>query len=186
MSRVGRKPIPIPSGVQVNIKDDTVEVQGPKGKLTTKLPKGISVQVVDGKIQTSRESDEKNYAALHGLTRALVANSVEGVTNGFRRELDIVGIGFKAEVKKSGVLFNLGYSHPIEFPVPDGIKIEVARDVQQIQNYAVTVIVSGSDRHQVGQTAANIRSLRLPDIYKGKGVRYRNERIKLKVGKKGA
>lgn len=186
MSRVGRKPIPIPSGVQVHVKGSVVEVQGPKGKLATTVPSGIRVEVKDGRIVAVRDNDERQTTALHGLARALVANSVLGVTQGFHEELDIVGIGFKAEVKKNAVLFNLGYSHPIEFPIPDGIKVEVTREQQAIQNYAATVVVSGCDRQQVGQVAANIRSLREPDTYKGKGVRYRNERVKLKEGKKGA
>jgi large subunit ribosomal protein L6 len=186
MSRVGRKPIPLPKDVKVLIESDRVDVEGPRGKITTALPGGITAAVEDGQLRAQRNSDQKTVAALHGLVRSLLANAVTGVTQGFRRELDIIGIGYKAEVKKDAVLFSLGYSHPIEYPVPQGLKVTVEKINKTLQNYVVTVIVEGSDRQKVGQVAANIRSLRPPDPYKGKGVRYTGEVIKLKVGKKGA
>ena len=186
MSRVGKKPIPLPKEVKVNIGKTEVEVQGPRGKLTTTLPYGINCAVENGQLLAQRSNNSKNQMSLHGLARSLLANAVFGVTRGFRRELDIVGIGFKAEVKKDAVLFSLGYSHPIEYPVPTGIKISVEKVTKPLQNYVGTVIIEGTDRQKVGQVAADIRGLRLPDPYKGKGVRYVGEHIKLKVGKKGA
>ncbi|MBI3939965.1 MAG: 50S ribosomal protein L6 [Acidobacteria bacterium] len=186
MSRVGKKPIPLPKDVKVNVTKTTVEVQGPKGTLTTPLPYGIRCAVENGRLQAERSNNSKSQMALHGLVRSLLANAVTGVTQGFKRELDIVGIGFKADVKKDAVLLSLGYSHPIEYPVPRGITITVEKVARPIQNYVGTLIVEGSDRQKVGQVAADIRSLRNPDPYKGKGVRYVGEQIKLKVGKKGA
>src|ERR1700691_2285144 len=178
MSRIGKKPIPIPTGVTVKIEGNTVLVQGPKGKLDTALRAGITVEQKDGHIVAIRESDSQ--AALHGLTRALVNNAVEGVTKGWTRELDIVGIGYRAEMKgKNTVVFTLGYSHPIEIPLPTGI--EVAIDPKQTH-----VTVSGIDRQKVGQVAADMRALRKPDPYKNKGVRYSDEKLKKKVGKTGA
>ena len=178
MSRVGKKPITIPSGVKVNIQGNTVLVEGPKGKLSTKVPAGIKVEQKDGAIVAVRESDDK--AALHGLTRALVANNVEGVTKGWSKELEIVGIGYRAELKgKNTVVFTLGYSHPIEFPLPSGIEVGV--DPKQTR-----LTISGIDRQKVGQVAAEMRSLRSPDPYKQKGVRYVGEKLKKKVGKTGA
>ncbi|HEY2930496.1 MAG TPA: 50S ribosomal protein L6 [Acidobacteriota bacterium] len=186
MSRIGKKPIAIPKDVKVNVGKTEVEVQGPKGKLVTPLPYGITCSVEDGRLLAHRANNSKPQLALHGLVRSLLSNAVTGVTQGFRRELDIVGIGFKAEVKKNAVLFSLGYSHPIEYPIPEGIKVSVERGTKPIQNYVGTITVEGSDRQKVGQIAANIRSLRSPDPYKGKGIRYVEEQIKLKVGKKGA
>jgi large subunit ribosomal protein L6 len=178
MSRVGKKPIAIPSGVKVNIQGNTVLVEGPKGKLSTTVPAGIKVEQKDGHIVASRESNDK--AALHGLTRALVANNVEGVTKGWSKDVEIVGIGYRAEMKgKHTVVFTLGYSHPIEFPLPTGI--DVAVDQKQTK-----LTVSGIDRQKVGQVAAEMRSLRPPDPYKQKGVRYVGEKLKKKVGKTGA
>ena len=178
MSRVGKKPIAIPSGVKVNIQGNTVLVEGPKGKLSTTVPAGIKVEQKDGHIVASRESNDK--AALHGLTRALVANNVEGVTKGWSKDVEIVGIGYRAEMKgKHTVVFTLGYSHPIEFPLPTGI--DVAVDQKQTK-----LTVYGIDRQKVGQVAAEMRSLRPPDPYKQKGVRYVGEKLKKKVGKTGA
>jgi large subunit ribosomal protein L6 len=178
MSRIGRKPIPLPQGVVVKIEGDTVAVQGPKGKLDTQLPRGIRIEQQDGNLVAIRENDSQ--AAVHGLARALVNNAVEGVTKGWTRDLEIVGIGYRAELKgKSTVVFSLGYSHPIEYPLPSGIEATV--DPKQTK-----LSVTGIDRQKVGQVAAEMRSLRPPDPYKNKGVRYLGERLKKKVGKTGA
>jgi large subunit ribosomal protein L6 len=178
MSRIGKKPIAIPKGVTVKIEGNTVLVQGPKGELGTPLPSGIKMEQKDGHLVALRENDSQ--AALHGLARALVNNAVEGVTKGWSRELEIVGIGYRAEMKgKSTVVFNLGYSHPIEYPLPSGV--EAAIDAKQTR-----ISLTGIDRQQVGQVAAEMRALRPPDPYKNKGVRYLGERLKKKVGKTGA
>jgi large subunit ribosomal protein L6 len=178
MSRIGKKPIPLPANVKYTVQGNTVLVEGPKGKLTAMLPTGISLEKKDGTLLAVREKEE--LAALHGLTRALVSNAVEGVTKGWTKELDIVGIGYRAELKGKGtVVFTLGFSHPIEFPLPTGI--DVAIDPKQTH-----LTVSGIDRQKVGQVAADMRSLRKPDPYKNKGVRYTGERLKKKVGKTGA
>jgi len=178
MSRIGKKPIAIPKGVTVKIEGNTVAVQGPKGKLDTELPAGIRMQQQDGNLVAIRENDSQS--ALHGLARALVNNAVEGVTKGWTRDLEIVGIGYRAEAKgKSTVVFNLGYSHPIEYPLPSGIDVTI--DPKQTK-----LSVTGIDRQKVGQVAAEMRGLRPPDPYKNKGVRYAGERLKKKVGKTGA
>jgi large subunit ribosomal protein L6 len=178
MSRIGKKPIPIPKDVKISIQGNVVAVQGPKGKLETPLPRGIKVEQQDGHLVAVCENDSQ--AAVHGLARALVNNAVEGVTKGWTRELEIVGIGYRAEMKgKSIVVFTLGYSHPIEYPLPSGI--EVAVDPKQTR-----LTISGIDRQKVGQVAAEIRGLRPPDPYKNKGLRYLGERLKKKVGKTGA
>ena len=178
MSRIGKKPIPLPKGVSYAVEGDTVTVQGPKGKVTTHMPAGVKLETKDGSLVIVRDDDSK--AAVHGLVRALVNNSVEGVTKGWTKELDIVGIGYRAEMKgKATVVFTLGYSHPIEYPLPTGI--EVAIDPKQTH-----LTVSGIDRQKVGFVAAEMRSLRPPDPYKNKGVRYSDERLKKKVGKTGA
>jgi large subunit ribosomal protein L6 len=178
MSRIGKKPITLPKGVTAKIEGGVVAVQGPKGKLDTPLPPGIKMEQQDGHLVAIRENDSQ--AALHGLARALVNNAVEGVTKGWTRELEIVGIGYRAELKGKGtVVFNLGYSHPIEYPLPTGI--DVAVDPKQTK-----LTVTGIDRQKVGQVAAEMRGLRPPDPYKNKGVRYAGERLKKKVGKTGA
>jgi len=178
MSRIGKKPIAVPKGVTVKIDGNTVAVQGPKGKLETTLPPGIRMEQQDGHLVALRENDSQ--AALHGLARALVNNAVEGVTKGWTRELEIVGIGYRAEMKGKGtVVFSLGYSHPIEYPLPSGI--DVAVDPKQTR-----LTITGIDRQKVGQVAAEMRGLRPPDPYKNKGVRYAGERLKKKVGKTGA
>ena len=178
MSRIGKKPIALPKGVTVKIDGNMVAVQGPKGKLETELPRGIRMEQQDGHLVATRENDSQ--AALHGLARALVNNAVEGVTKGWSKELEIVGIGYRAEMKgKNTVVFSLGYSHPIEYPLPSGV--EVAVDPKQTR-----LTISGIDRQKVGQVAAEMRSLRAPDPYKNKGVRYAGERLKKKVGKTGA
>jgi len=176
MSRIGNKVIPVPSGVKVQIKDSVVDVQGPKGKMTVALPRGIRFEQKDGTLTAKRETEEQR--ALHGLARALVANAVTGVTQGFKKELDIVGVGYRAEVKGKNVVLALGYSHPVEFPIPEGIQIAIEKQTH--------MTVSGADKGQVGQVAANLRALRPPDPYKQKGVRITGERLKKKAGKAGA
>jgi large subunit ribosomal protein L6 len=176
MSRIGNKIIPVPSGVKVQIKDTAVEVQGPKGKMTVSVPRGIHFEQKDGTLVAKRDTEE--HRALHGLARALVANAVTGVTEGFKKDLDIVGVGYRAEVKGRNVVLALGYSHPIEFPIPEGIQIAVEKQTH--------MTVSGADKGQVGQVAANLRRLRPPDPYKQKGVRITGERLKKKAGKAGA
>src|ERR1700726_271491 len=176
MSRIGRKPIPLPSGVKIALQSDRVEVQGPKGKLTVPVPRGITFEQKDGVLNALRATEE--HRALHGLARALVANAVTGVTTGFKKDLDIVGVGYRAELKGKIVNFALGYSHPIEFPIPEGIQITVEKQTH--------LMVSGADRGHVGQVSADIRSLRPPDPYKQKGIRITGERLKKKAGKAGA
>ena len=178
MSRIGRMPVVIPKGVDVQADEKIVRVKGPKGELKTAIPAGLTVSIADGQVRVSRSSDEPDARALHGLLRSLVANSVEGVTKGFIRELEISGVGYKAEVKGKSVLFTLGYSHPVDFPIPEGIAIAV--DAK-----AGRMTVTGADKQRVGQTAAEIRQLRVPDPYKAKGIKYANEVIKRKVGKAG-
>lgn len=176
MSRIGNKLIPVPSGVKVQIKDGAVEVQGPKGKMSVTLPRGIRFEQKDAALIAKRETEDQR--ALHGLARALVANAVTGVTQGFKKDLDIVGVGYRAEVKGKNVVLALGYSHPIEFPIPEGIQISVEKMTH--------LTVSGADKNQVGQVAANLRALRPPDPYKQKGIRITGERLKKKAGKAGA
>jgi large subunit ribosomal protein L6 len=183
MSRIGKKPISIQKNVKINITDGVIEVSGPKGQLTVPVPAGIKFRVDGDQLIAERESDE--YAALHGLARALVQNAVTGVTDGYSRQLDIVGVGYKVELQPSRVIFNLGYSHPIEFPLPAGIDVKAERINKPIQQYQTTLTVTGIDKQRVGQIAADMRSLRRPDPYKGKGVRYANEALKLKPGKTG-
>ena len=178
MSRIGLKPIPLPKSVKYTLSEGVVLVEGPKGKTTALVPQGITLAERDGVLSVERQNDSQK--AIHGLARALVFNAVEGVTNGWKKELDVVGIGYRVEMKgKELVVFTLGYSHPIEFPLPSGI--EVAIDPKQTH-----VTVSGIDRQKVGQVAADMRSLRKPDPYKNKGVRYSDEKLKKKVGKTGA
>ena len=178
MSRIGNKLIPLPQGVKFEVKGNTVVVQGPKGQVETHLPQGVKLQPSNGNIQVTRENDER--APVHGLVRALVNNAVNGVTKGWTKELEIVGIGYRAELKgKNTVVFTLGYSHPIEFPLPTGITVAI--DPKQTR-----LTISGIDRQKVGQVAADMRGLRPPDPYKQKGVRYAGERLKKKVGKTGA
>jgi large subunit ribosomal protein L6 len=175
MSRIGKKPITLPSGVKVAIGEH-LEVTGPKGKLTVPIPAGITVEQGNGRLDVKRASDE--HAALHGLTRALAANAVQGVSGGFTRELDIVGIGYRADVKGKIASFTLGYSHPIEFLLPDGVDMKIDKQTH--------LVLSGHDRQLLGQVAANIRALRPPDPYKNKGIRYTGEALRKKVGKTGA
>ena len=176
MSRIGKKPIPLPSGVKIGITTEKIDVQGPKGKLTVGIPRGVRFEQKDGILNALRDSDD--HAAVHGLARALVANAVTGVTTGFKKDLDIVGVGYRAELKGKVVAFALGKSHPIEFKIPEGIQIAVEKQTH--------LVVSGADKGQVGQVAADIRALRPPDPYKQKGVRITGERLKKKAGKAGA
>jgi len=175
MSRIGKKPIPLPKGVKVTVGEQ-LQVVGPKGTLTVPIPAGITVEQADGRLELKRASDE--HAALHGLARALAANAVQGVSTGFTKELDIVGIGYRADVKGKIATFTLGYSHPIEVLLPDGIDLKIDKQTH--------LVLSGHDRQLLGQVAANIRALRKPDPYKNKGVRYTGEALRKKVGKTGA
>jgi large subunit ribosomal protein L6 len=178
MSRIGKKPIPLPSGVNVKIDTGAVEVQGPKGKLRQPVPPGINFAQEDGTLVATLAREEGELRKFHGLARSLVANAVTGVTDGFKKELDIVGVGYRAELKGKQVHFALGYSHPVIYDIPTGIDIAVDKQTH--------VTVTGVDRQLVGQVAANIRNMRKPDPYKQKGVRYTGEVLKKKVGKTGA
>ncbi|MFC6646789.1 50S ribosomal protein L6 [Granulicella cerasi] len=178
MSRIGLKPITLPKTVKYTVNEGNVLVEGPKGKVTALIPAGITLEEKDGILNVVRENDKQK--AFHGLTRALVFNAVEGVTNGWKKELDVIGIGYRVEMKGTNtVVFTLGYSHVIEFPLPTGISVTI--DPKQTH-----VTVEGIDRQKVGQVAADMRSLRKPDPYKNKGVRYSDEKLKKKVGKTGA
>jgi large subunit ribosomal protein L6 len=177
MSRIGKKPITIPKGVTVKVLDGAVEVQGPKGKLRQPHPSGINFELVDGHL-IARRGEDPELAKFHGLARSLVANAVTGVAEGFKKELDIVGVGYRAELKGRQVIFALGYSHAVVFDIPQGIDIAIDKQTH--------ITVTGVDRQLVGQVAANIRRLRKPDPYKQKGVRYTGEVLKKKAGKTGA
>jgi len=178
MSRIGKKPITLPKGVTVKVVDGALDVQGPKGKMRQATPPGITFAVDNGVLQASRAADNPELAKFHGLARSLAANAVLGVTEGFRKDLDIVGVGYRAEVKGKQVIFALGYSHAVVFDVPPGIDIAIDKQTH--------ITVTGVDRQLVGQVAANIRRLREPDPYKQKGVRYTGEVLKKKAGKTGA
>ena len=175
MSRIGKLPVQIPSGVTVTIANERVQVKGPKGALEHFLPEHVNIKVDDGKLVVDRTSDMKQARANHGLARAVIRNMVEGVTKGFERKLEIVGVGFRAEVKGKTLVLNIGYSHPVEFAIPQGVTVAVDK--------AGVVTLSGIDKKQIGQAAADIRSFRKPDAYKGKGVRHQGEYIRLKAGK---
>lgn len=185
MSRIGKKPISIPKGVTVTIKDRELEVKGTKGVLKTPIPEGISFKQQDETLVAERGSAEQ--AALHGLARALANNAIKGVTEGFSQQMDIVGVGYKADVQGKKIVFSLGYSHPIEFPLPEGIDAKAERLTTKgnIQQYQTTLTVSGIDKQKLGQVCAEMHKLRKPDAYKGKGVRYADVPIKLKPGKTG-
>ena len=178
MSRVGRKVIPVPKDVKVGIAKSALSVQGPKGKLETPVPPGISFVLEGAELTCKRTNDERQQRAFHGLARALAQNAIKGVTEGFSKDLDIVGVGYKAAVEGSKVVFALGYSHPVGFKIPEGIKIAIEKQTH--------LTVSWIDRQQVGQVAAEIRRLRKPDPYKQKGIRYTGEVLKKKAGKAGA
>ena len=176
MSRIGKKEIPLPKGVEVSQHGEAVVVKGPKGSLTTQLIHGIDVKVENNIVQFTRADEEKRTRAFHGLMRALVASNVKGVSEGFKKELDIIGVGYRAEVKGKEVVFALGYSHPVRFAIPQGIDIAIDAKTNHI-------IITGIDKQKVGQTAAEIRSLREPDPYKGKGIKYSDEIVRRKAGK---
>ncbi len=177
MSRIGRAPVVIPKGVEVTVTGRTVEITGPKGRLAWAIPPAITVQVAEGMITVHRPSDLDTHRALHGLTRALVANMVHGVTVGYRVELEIHGVGYRVAKQGTGLVMQVGYSHPVEVAPPEGIAFEVPLPTR--------IVVTGIDKGLVGQVAARIRAVREPDPYKGKGIRYAGERIKLKPGKAG-
>ena len=177
MSRIGRVPVPIPKGVEVQVEGTHVSVQGPKGKLERTFHPDMRVDLQDGKLVVTRATDQRKHRALHGLTRALLANMVRGVTDGYRVELEIQGVGYRAAKQGNNLALSVGYSHAVEVPAPEGIAFEVPAPSR--------IVVTGIDRELVGQVAARIRAVRPPDPYKGKGIRYAGERIKLKPGKAG-
>jgi large subunit ribosomal protein L6 len=178
MSRIGKKPIAIPKGVTVKVLDGAVEVQGPKGKLKQPFPTGINFELADGHLLAKCATTDPELGKFHGLARSLVANAVTGVTEGFKKELDIVGVGYRAELKGKQIIFALGYAHAVVFDIPPGIEVGIDKQTH--------LVVTGADRQLVGQVAANIRRLREPDPYKQKGVRYTGEVLKKKAGKTGA
>jgi large subunit ribosomal protein L6 len=177
MSRIGRKPVPVPNGVTVTVSGQAISVKGPKGELSRKLHPDMQVKVENGTVTVERPSDEDRHRALHGLTRSLIANMVEGVTQGYKKQLEITGVGYKAEVKPFGLQLALGYSHPVEYRAPAGIKLTAPQPI--------VVVIEGADKEKVGQVAAEIRALRKPEPYKGKGVKYQGEQIRRKAGKAG-
>src|SRR5262245_8045674 len=176
MSRIGKKPIVIPQGVKVQVDGALVRAEGPKGKLFQPVPRGLSATIDNGHVVVTRASDERTVRALHGLTRALVANMVNGVKDGFERKLEIVGIGYRAQLQGRNIQLALGYSHPIVFPLPEGVTAEIDRQV--------SITLRGPDKAVLGQTAAKLRALRKPDPYNGKGIKYADEIVRRKVGKK--
>jgi len=177
MSRIGKKPVPVPNGVTVTVNGPAITVKGPKGELSRKLHPDMQVKVENGTVTVDRPSDEDRHRALHGLTRSLIANMVEGVTQGYKKQLEITGVGYKAEVKPFGLQLALGYSHPVEYRAPAGIKLSAPQPI--------VVVIEGADKEKVGQVAAEIRALRKPEPYKGKGVKYQGEQVRRKAGKAG-
>lgn len=177
MSRIGKLPIPVPKNVTVTIDGHHVKVKGPKGELSRTIPSAIAIARDGDTLNVTRPSDESNYKALHGLTRSLVANMVEGVTKGFQKQLEIVGVGYKAETRPYGLQLALGFSHPVEYRAPAGIKLTAPQPTQ--------IVIDGADKEMVGQVAAELRSLRPPEPYKGKGIKYVGEQIRRKAGKAG-
>jgi large subunit ribosomal protein L6 len=177
MSRIGRKPVPVPNNVTVTVDGRTIAVKGPKGELTRLLHPDMQVKVENGTVTVNRPSDEDQHRALHGLTRSLIANMVEGVTQGYKKQLEITGVGYKAEVRPYGLQLALGFSHPVEYRAPAGIKLTAPQPT--------AVVIEGADKEKVGQVAAEIRALRKPEPYKGKGVKYLGEQVRRKAGKAG-
>ena len=177
MSRIGRMPIAVPSGVTITVEGDQITVKGPRGTLSRRLPGEMTLEQKDGQLTVARPSDEPQHRALHGLTRSLVNNMVEGVTKGFSKQLDIVGVGYKAEARPYGLQLALGFSHPVEYKAPQGIKLSAPAPTQ--------IIIEGANKEIVGQVAAELRSLRPPEPYKGKGIKYAGEQIRRKAGKAG-
>jgi large subunit ribosomal protein L6 len=176
MSRIGKKSIPIPPGVKIQVEGASVRAEGPKGKLVQPVPSGLTPRLVDGTLVIDRGSEDRRIRALHGLARALVANMVTGVKDGFERKLEIVGIGYRAQMQGKSIQLALGYSHPVLFPLPDGVTAEIDKQT--------AITLRGADKALLGQTAAKLRALRSPDPYKGKGIRYAGEVVRRKVGKK--
>jgi len=176
MSRIGKKPIPVPQGVKIAVEGNTVRVEGPKGQLSQRVPESVSIKLESNVLTVDRSSDHRNVRALHGLTRSLLANMVHGVKDGFERKLEIVGIGYRAQLAGKNLQLALGYSHPVIFPLPDGVQAEIERQV--------SITLKGADKALLGQVAAKLRALRKPDPYKGKGIKYAEEQIRRKVGKK--
>jgi large subunit ribosomal protein L6 len=185
MSRIGKKVIAVPKGVTIALGERELEVKGPKGTLRTPVPDGISFSLEDGQLQAVRASDD--LAAQHGLARALANNAIVGVTEGFSRQMDVVGVGYKADVQGRRIIFALGYSHPIDYPLPEGIDVKSERVATKasIPQYQLTLTLSGIDKQKLGQVAAELHNLRKPDPYKGKGVRYADVQLKLRPGKTG-
>jgi len=177
MSRIGKKPVPVPSGVTVSVDGQTVKVKGPRGELTRALNPEMRVSVENGEVTVARPSDETRHKALHGLSRTLVANMVEGVTKGFQKQLEIIGVGYKAENRPYGLQLALGFSHPVEYRAPAGVKLTAPTPT--------TILVDGADKEKVGQVAAELRNLRPPEPYKGKGIKYQGEQVRRKAGKAG-
>ena len=177
MSRIGKNPIAVPSGVTITLDGNRVTVKGPKGELSRVIPADMKVANENGEITVNRPSDEANHKALHGLSRTLIANMVEGVTKGFSKQLDIVGVGYKAETRPYGLQLALGFSHPVEYKAPQGIKLTAPAPTQ--------IVIEGANKEIVGQVAAELRSLRPPEPYKGKGIKYAGEQIRRKAGKAG-
>jgi large subunit ribosomal protein L6 len=177
MSRIGKNPVAIPNGVTVTVDGNTVKVKGPKGELVRKMNPAMTVAVDNGNVSVARPSDEANHKALHGLSRTLIANMIEGVTKGFQKQLDIVGVGYKAETRPYGLQLALGFSHPVEYRAPQGIKLTAPQPTQ--------IVIEGANKEIVGQVAAELRSLRPPEPYKGKGIKYAGEQVRRKAGKAG-
>lgn len=178
MSRIGKQPIAVPTGVTVTIDGSTVRVKGPKGEMERTFRPEVSIRLDDGRLLVEREADTKTHRAFHGLTRALLANMVQGTVEGFRRTLELVGVGYRAEKRGNVLVLNVGYSHPVEYPEPEGITITTPSPT--------VIVVEGVDKERVGQTAAEIRAVRRPEPYKGKGIRYQGEHVRRKAGKAGA
>ena len=177
MSRIGKKPVPLPKGVTVDINGQTVKVKGPRGELSRAINPEMKLSLDNGELTVARPSDESRHKALHGLSRTLVANMVEGVTKGFQKSLDIVGVGYKAETRPYGLQLALGFSHPVEYRAPAGIKLTAPTPT--------SIVIDGADKEKVGQVAAELRSLRPPEPYKGKGIKYQGEQVRRKAGKAG-
>ena len=175
MSRIGRLPVEVPSGVDVKINGSQVKIKGPKGEMEFTFSPSIDLSFKDGEINVTRPSDAREMRSLHGTTRALIQNMIIGVTDGFQKELQLVGVGYRADVSDNGITVLVGYSHPIKYPAPEGVTLECPNQT--------TIVVSGADKQKVGQTAAEIRAFRPPEPYKGKGIRYRGEQVRRKAGK---
>jgi large subunit ribosomal protein L6 len=178
MSRIGRKPIPVPGNVTVSIDGSTVKVKGPKGELTRTFRPEMAIELNDGVVSVKRPSDSKEHRAVHGLTRALLANMIEGVTNGYKKTLEIIGVGYRAEKKGNNLVLTVGYSHQVTYPQPEGITLSTTSPT--------VVVIDGIDKAKVGQVAAELRAVRPPEPYKGKGIRYQGEQVRRKAGKAGA